>query len=153
MFCAGFLSIILCLLPSYALCDESNRAVGVSSVPEIISSASGVGNKWALLVGINDYEDEEIRDLKYAVNDAKEIYKILIDPECGGFDRENVILLVSDANQREYKPTKVNVTPSKSVCNFSFRSNIRYAATATTPATNKVSKEFAEPISVIKLDC
>ena len=113
-FCASGLTTILLagmvsLLPSYVLCEESDKAVGVSSVSELLSGASRPGSRWALLIGINDYEDEEIRDLKYAVNDARKLHELLIDPECGGFDKENVVLLVSDADDKGYHPTKVNI--------------------------------------------
>ena len=43
-------------------------------------------NKWALVVGINQYLDDGITDLRFAVNDADKLYQLLVDPEYGGFD-------------------------------------------------------------------
>jgi hypothetical protein len=41
----------------------------------------------ALVVGINDYDDDAFPSLKWAENDAKEVERILEDPRYGGFDR------------------------------------------------------------------
>ena len=105
---AILLIIVLLSVSSRPLCAEE-KAVGVSPASKLLSASSEAGSKWALLIGINDYEDEDIRDLKYAVNDVKEFYDLLTDPERGAFSKNNVILLTSDANEREYRPTKVNI--------------------------------------------
>ena len=51
--------------------------------------------QYALVIGINDYSDQSIRDLKFAVNDASSIQQTLIDVL--GFDEENINVL-SDRN-------------------------------------------------------
>ena len=50
-------------------------------------------NKWALVVGINRYLDDGITDLRFAVNDAEKLYQLLVDPEYGGFEAQQVKLL------------------------------------------------------------
>ena len=57
-------------------------------------SLSG-GNKWAVIIGINDYLNTDITDLRYAVNDAEKLHQLLIDPEYGGF-KPNQVKLITD---------------------------------------------------------
>lgn len=38
-------------------------------------------NIFALLIGINNYHDERISDLRFAEQDAQAFYKFLIDPK------------------------------------------------------------------------
>ena len=40
-------------------------------------------DKWALVVGINQYQDDGITDLRFAVNDAERLHQLLVDPELG----------------------------------------------------------------------
>jgi len=51
-------------------------------------------HKWALVIGINAYESEDIRDLNYAVADAEAVHRVLVDPQRGGFAAERAKLLV-----------------------------------------------------------
>ena len=53
-------------------------------------------NIFALLIGINNYHDERISDLKYAKQDAQAFYKFLIDPQRGAVLPKRVKLLVGD---------------------------------------------------------
>ena len=66
----------------------------------------GGGNKWAVLVGVNGYKDPQIGNLKYAVNDAQNLYELLIDPSYGGFEEDKVRLLTDDTVD---KPTRKNI--------------------------------------------
>ena len=59
-------------------------------------------NVWAVVVGINDYP--RIRKLKYAVNDAKAFYDLLI--ETNQIPPENVFLMVNgQANLKQLRST------------------------------------------------
>jgi hypothetical protein len=43
------------------------------------TSTDGIyDNSWAFIVGINEYDSPDIKNLSYAVNDAKSIEKLLI---------------------------------------------------------------------------
>jgi hypothetical protein len=53
-------------------------------------------NRYAVIIGINEYKDPTIPDLRFARKDAEAIYNFLIDPTAGGFPRENVLLLLDD---------------------------------------------------------
>jgi len=65
-------------------------------------------NRWAIIIGINDYSDEQIVDLKYAVNDAVEFYRRIVDPKIGNFRADNVFLMVNGAGG-ELEPTRNNI--------------------------------------------
>jgi uncharacterized caspase-like protein len=52
--------------------------------------------KRAVVIGVNKYEDDPIRDLKGAVNDAQDVYARLVDPECGGFEIANEHYLLDE---------------------------------------------------------
>ena len=65
--------------------------------------------RWAVLVGINDYEDQEgIGNLKYAADDVQLMYDCLTGPG-GGYRPRNVILMTERANVRKRKPTRANI--------------------------------------------
>ena len=61
--------------------------------------------KYALLVGINDYPDE-ISSLKYCVADVEAFSQALV--EVAGFAEKNVYLMTSQMSGRK-EPTHVNV--------------------------------------------
>ena len=63
-------------------------------------------NKWALVVGINRYLDDGITNLRFAVNDAEKLYQLLVDPEYGGFDAQQVKILT---DRTEVKPIRRDV--------------------------------------------
>ena len=48
----------------------------------------------AVLIGINDYKDKSIPDLKCAEADARAVHKVLTDPKIGMFPPENVELIL-----------------------------------------------------------
>jgi formylglycine-generating enzyme required for sulfatase activity/TolB-like protein len=58
----------------------------------------------AVIIGINDYADPAIPDLKYAESDAKAVYDTLTDPAVGKFPKENVAMLLGkDATNDKIK--------------------------------------------------
>ncbi len=62
----------------------------------IAELASSPRNAYGVVIGIGKYKDPDIPFLRYAVNDAREIYNILTDPQYGNFPRENVKLLLDE---------------------------------------------------------
>lgn len=66
-------------------------------------------NKWAIMVGIDHYEDPNVSKISCAVSDVEMIHRILVDPNLGGFSREQVILLTDNS---EKKPTRANILRS-----------------------------------------
>nr|AAU82845.1 polysaccharide deacetylase [uncultured archaeon GZfos1D1] len=73
--------------------DKSAEAIEIAVVPEV---APAPKNAYGVVIGIGKYKDEGIPALKYAKEDAIEIYNILTDPKYGGFPRENVKLLLDE---------------------------------------------------------
>lgn len=63
-----------------------------------------VAERWAVIVGIANYDAPGINKLRYAVNDAEAIHRVLTGP--GGFKKENVLLLT---DRTERKPTLRNI--------------------------------------------
>jgi formylglycine-generating enzyme required for sulfatase activity len=63
------------------------------------------GKKYALLVGIKEYEDKKLKNLDYTENDAVELAAVL---RTGGYE---VVLLTSGAGKedRDQKPTAANI--------------------------------------------
>jgi len=53
-------------------------------------------NAHAVIIGINEYQDEKIPDLQFARADAEGVHQILTDPELGRIPPENVILLLDE---------------------------------------------------------
>ncbi|MBI3947775.1 MAG: SUMF1/EgtB/PvdO family nonheme iron enzyme [Armatimonadetes bacterium] len=63
---------------------------------------------WALAVGIDDYESEDIHDLEFAVADVREVAGALVGTL--GLPPDNVFVMTSDARAASIdRPTNVNV--------------------------------------------
>jgi len=69
----------------------------------------GEGTKYALLIGINDYIDPELRHLSYAEQDIMELYKILANPELGGYNPANIFLMIPKSERPQDRPTRDNI--------------------------------------------
>lgn len=78
--------------------QQIDRGLKVEKLVNTSESAISYKQKYALVIGINDYQDNQIPNLTYAVNDAKEITKLLVTQL--GYDSKNVIVLTdSDATR------------------------------------------------------
>ena len=58
------------------------------------------GSRHGLVVGIEQYRDDRL-NLSCAAADAKAIFDLMIDPDCGMFPRDNVRLLLNEEATRE----------------------------------------------------
>jgi uncharacterized caspase-like protein len=56
----------------------------------------GQGARHALLIGINQYDDAQVRNLEFAKADALAMYDILTDSKLGRFNPDNVTLLLDE---------------------------------------------------------
>ena len=63
-----------------------------------------IEQRWAVLVGVNDYA--ELKDLQFCRKDAEAVAKQLVDV---GFPRENVFVLTDGATDAKYRPNKANI--------------------------------------------
>lgn len=105
------ISLLLSALPSFAAESVSTPA-GATAAPTATSSSSPaagqaladsvnkpVRDKWALIVGIGDFNSDKIPKLKYATKDARDFYNYLIKE--ANFAPDHVrILLDGKATQR-----------------------------------------------------
>jgi hypothetical protein len=72
--------------------------------PPPAAPATPGSDRWAVVIGVGDYESRGIPRLKYSVADAEAMYQTLIGP--GGFKKEHVLLLT---DKTERKPTFRNL--------------------------------------------
>jgi hypothetical protein len=89
------------------------RALLVMLLLALVLVAAAQAEKWAIVVGINQYPDPGIPDLKYAVQDAKLVHKVLTDARAG-FPAANVMLLTDDQSEGFRRPTLSNIIRSLS---------------------------------------
>ena len=92
----------------------ASKAIGL----EKIKAVDHVGeNRYALVIGINDYDDRRIPDLTTCQSDAKAVYSLLTNPQKGGISSKNAYLLLGKkATTRNIKKYlgKLRQIPSKS---------------------------------------
>lgn len=92
---AAFAAFILFMSGTFAMpCAAGPKSAGV---------VKPFGDKWAVVIGIGDFADPNVPQLKYSAKDAKDFYEYLIDPKLGKFQKDHVKLLV------DVDATKVNI--------------------------------------------
>jgi len=62
--------------------------------------------RWALLIGVNEYQDKQVGSLFGAANDARALAEALVTH--AGFPADQVVMLASDQPE-ERRPTRVNI--------------------------------------------
>lgn len=62
-----------------------------------------IGDKWAVVIGISNFADSRVPQLKYSAKDAKDFYDYLVDPTGGKFQADHVKLLLNQ------DATKINI--------------------------------------------
>jgi len=110
--------LIITLLPAFAqlaLAQPATRADVAGTVAEAnpskaigveqVKAADHVGQqRYALIVGINEYADKRIPQLNTSENDAKALFDLLADPAIAGIPKDNLTLLLGkDATTRNVK--------------------------------------------------
>lgn len=76
-------------------------ALGLFAIAAAGEQADAPGERWAVIIGINDYQD--LGKLTTPRNDAKALRQVLV--ESGGFAENRVILLTDDAADPQNRPT------------------------------------------------
>ncbi len=90
------------IAPAHARRQEpGGKGAGMRAVGKLPSK----DKRWALLVGVSKYEDENITDLKGA-NDARALKEALV--RYAGFPESQVVTLTTD-EPRERQPTRENI--------------------------------------------
>lgn len=98
-------AVVSCVLVLIAQAQTDERGLHVKPA-EKVSALPGSDKRWALVIGIDGYEDPQINGLEAASNDAKELAAALISH--GGFRRDQVMILASDGLARN-RPTRGNI--------------------------------------------
>ena len=73
--------------------EKSAKPIPIEVIHEVTPAPE---NAYGVVIGIGKYKDKDIPTLKYAKEDALEIYNILTDPKYGNFPKENVRLLLDE---------------------------------------------------------
>src|SRR5882672_7338401 len=74
--------------------------------PDPVKAWPAKAKRWALVIGVDKYDDGNIGALVGAGNDAKALATVLT--EMAGFPSDQVILLTSDQAQSR-RPTRINI--------------------------------------------
>jgi len=74
-------------------------AVATPTVPAPTPAAGPAikGTRWAVIVGISDYQDKRVPALRYAAADARAFHEWLVDPNAGGYAPVRTRLLLDEA--------------------------------------------------------
>ena len=98
-------AVVGCFLALTAQAQTDERSLSVKP-GEKVAALPGSEKRWALIIGVDGYEDHQINKLEAASNDAKELAAALISH--GGFPRDQVIILSSDGPPRN-RPSRGNI--------------------------------------------
>jgi formylglycine-generating enzyme required for sulfatase activity/uncharacterized caspase-like protein len=80
---------------------------GIKVRPADVTTLPAATKRYALIVGIDQYEDSDINPLGGAVRDAKSLKQALVN-HCQ-FADDNIILMTSDTHDKALKPTRSNI--------------------------------------------
>jgi uncharacterized caspase-like protein len=67
------------------------------------------GDLWVLAIGVNDYSDNNLSDLKFCVSDAQNISNVFKAQEANTFGKVNTLVI---ADTEAVKPTRENILSS-----------------------------------------
>ncbi|MCA9874328.1 MAG: caspase family protein [Anaerolineales bacterium] len=92
---------------SIVAAPPENRGKGIGEADDVPTEWLGKGNRWAVLVGVNQYEDwQNYGSLEVCVQDVTAIQQALI---AGGYEPERIHLLTDDGPEI---PTRANILSS-----------------------------------------
>src|SRR5215471_19793257 len=65
------------------------------------TSAQPIRDKWAVIVGVGQYQDPAIPAMRFADRSAVELARILRDPQAGRFAPDHVLVLTSEKANKQ----------------------------------------------------
>jgi uncharacterized caspase-like protein len=68
-------------------------ALGQNGETATARAAPRIGERWAVVIGVSQYNSPDIRDLDYAAQDAQSMYDFLRSPAAGPFEEDHVLFL------------------------------------------------------------
>jgi len=75
--------------------DNGIRSAGEAAAKSAVPAKSLVREKYALVVGLNEFEHPSVNPLKYSAKDAEDFAAALRDPAIGRFQPQNVKVIVN----------------------------------------------------------
>lgn len=107
----GWALILTAALAFLPLAGEAQKDLLLkpsSRIQEGLAQLQGgeAGDLWAVIVGVNRYEDPAIRPLRFSVADAEEIYSIISDRRRMPY-RNVYVMIYTDETDK--KPTRTNI--------------------------------------------
>jgi uncharacterized caspase-like protein/outer membrane protein assembly factor BamB len=72
-----------------------------------LTSQFEAGRRWAVVIGVNEYLDPSISNLRYCVADARLVAETLVN-RCG-YDQKHVLLLTDDQDRAHLRPLRINL--------------------------------------------
>ena len=88
------LVMLLFLGINFAEATDLQSSTKAISIEPVVASDYIGESSYALVVGIDDYADDEVPDLTTCKSDALAMYKLLTDPQSVGVSKENAYLLL-----------------------------------------------------------
>ena len=105
--CTILLLLLLFLNPTISITEaQTNDPRGLGVSQQTVNTWPRKAKRFALVIGVDEYQDTQISKLDGASNDAKSLASALI--EYGGFPADQVILFTSD-QPPERRPTRGNI--------------------------------------------
>lgn len=110
-------AFLMCLIVSFILSSPSRAARPLTSKQTddrglrlhsggSVSKWPSSTKRWALIIGVDNYDDKHIRELSGAANDARALARVL--EKNAGFPPNQIIVLASDQTN-ERRPTRSNI--------------------------------------------
>jgi formylglycine-generating enzyme required for sulfatase activity len=94
----SFVTMVLCACAP--ICPAQDKAIGLAEAIQDLPDSIKTPDRYALLIGVGQYQDRRIPKLPACSNDAQRLQELLIDPSVGMFKPENVTLLIDDKATR-----------------------------------------------------
>jgi len=85
--------LLLILFGYFSFSIDAQQSRGVKPIP---NKSNKKGTTRAVIIGISDYQDPDISDLKFAHKDAEVFARYLLSPSGGSVKRENIQLLLNE---------------------------------------------------------
>lgn len=97
-------ALVICLFLAHGELAHAGEAAG--AYPSALAQAE-TGPRYALVIGVNEYVDGRVKDLKYAANDAYAVSEALL--RSGDYQSEHIIVMTTKQLTPELQPTRANI--------------------------------------------
>lgn len=98
---------LLCVLPCAPVAAQKESEIEDAAAQKPAAERFDRGKKWAIVIGVNDYVDDKIPDLRYCVADAKLLAATLRE-KCG-YPGDHILTMTSDQRQAHLQPLRLSL--------------------------------------------